>query len=52
MAKLRQRIPLSIQFSALALLYMAAAVALALLLSRWIGNGWISGGVVIAVLLP
>jgi two-component system, NtrC family, nitrogen regulation sensor histidine kinase NtrY len=51
-AKLRQCIPLSIQFSALALLYMAAAVALALLLSRWIGNGWISGGVVIAVLLP
>ena len=46
MAKLRQRIPLSIQFSALALLYMAAAAALALLLSRWIGNAWISGGVV------
>ena len=52
MVKLRQRIPLSIQFSAIALIYMAAAAALALLLSRWIGNAWISGAMVIAVLLP
>jgi len=51
-AKLRQRIPLSVQFSMLALLYVAAAVALALLLSRWIDNAWLAGSAVIAILLP
>jgi len=50
-AKLRQRIPLSVQFSMLALLYVAAAAALALLLSRWIDNAWLAGSAVIAILL-
>jgi nitrogen fixation/metabolism regulation signal transduction histidine kinase len=43
---------LSVQFSVLALLYVAAAVALALLLSRWIDNAWLAGGAVVAMLLP
>src|SRR5688572_24885660 len=52
MRNLRQWLPLSLQFSAIALAYMAAAVALAALLSRWIANPWLAGGIVVAVLLP
>jgi len=52
MRNLRQRVPLSLQFGAIALIYMAAAVALTLLLTRWVANGWLAGGIVIAVLLP
>ncbi|GAB3369394.1 HAMP domain-containing sensor histidine kinase [Lysobacter rhizosphaerae] len=52
MRDLRQRLPLSLQFSAIALLYMIAAVALTVLLSRWIRNPWLAGGIVTVVLLP
>ncbi len=52
MTRLRQRIPLSLQFGAIALAYMAVAVALSLLLSRWIDNPWLAGGAVVASLLP
>ena len=47
-----QRIPLSLVFATIALAYMAAAIALTLLLSRWIENRWLAGAIVIAVLLP
>ncbi|WP_457096792.1 sensor histidine kinase [Lysobacter sp. P5_B9] len=52
MRSLRQRLPLSLQFAALALAYMIAAVALTLLLSRWLRNPWLAGGIVTVVLLP
>jgi hypothetical protein len=48
----RQRIPLSLQFAALAFAYMLAAAALALLLSRWIERAWIAGFVAVALLAP
>ncbi|GAB3097283.1 sensor histidine kinase [Lysobacter terrae] len=47
-----QRLPLSLVFAAIALAYMAAAVAIALLLSHWFANPWVSGGIAIAVLVP
>src|SRR4249919_3468249 len=52
MRSLRQRLPLSLQFAALALAYMIAAVAFTLLLSRWLRNPWLAGGIVTVVLLP
>ena len=48
MRNLRQRLPLSVQFGALALAYMAVAVALAAWLSRWIGNPWLAGAIGVA----
>jgi two-component system, NtrC family, nitrogen regulation sensor histidine kinase NtrY len=50
--RLRQRIPLSLLFAALALAYMAAAVAVAVLLSEWLANRWLAALVAIAVLAP
>src|SRR5262245_45048140 len=47
-----QRLPLSLVFAVIALAYMAAAVAVAVLLSRWIDNPWLAGAVAVAVLLP
>jgi nitrogen fixation/metabolism regulation signal transduction histidine kinase len=52
MRNLRQRLPLSLQFAAIALTYMALAVALAMLLSHWTRNPWLAGGGVVAALLP
>ncbi len=48
----RQRPPLSIVFTALALAYMAAATALAVLLSAWLANHWLAAAIAIALLLP
>ena len=48
----RQRLPLSLQFAALAFAYMLAATALALLLSRWIEHAWIAALVAIMLLAP
>jgi len=50
--RLRQRLPLSLLFAAVSLAYMAAAVALALLLSQWIEKPWQAGLLSIAVLAP
>ena len=50
--RLRQRIPLSLLFAAVSLAYMAAAVALALLLSQWIDKPWQAGLISVAVLAP
>jgi nitrogen fixation/metabolism regulation signal transduction histidine kinase len=50
--RLRQRIPLSLLFAAVALAYMAAAVALALLLSLWVDRAWLAGLIAVAVLAP
>jgi hypothetical protein len=38
----RQRLPLSLQFGAVALIYMALAAALTLLLSDWLADRWIA----------
>ena len=48
----RQRLPLSLQFAAVAFAYMCAATALALLLARWIDHAWIAAAVAIALLTP
>ena len=50
--RLRQRIPLSLLFAAMSVAYMAAAVALALLLSQWVENPWQAGLLSVAVLAP
>ena len=50
--RLRQRIPLSLLFAAVSFAYMVAAVALALLLSQWIGNPWQAGLLSVAMLAP
>jgi len=50
--RLRQRLPLSLLFAAVSLAYMAAAVALASLLSQWIEKPWQAGLLSIAVLAP
>ncbi|GAB3359799.1 HAMP domain-containing sensor histidine kinase [Lysobacter tyrosinilyticus] len=52
MRNLRQFIPLSVQFAAIAVVYMAAAVALTLLLTRWVTNTWLAGAIVVVVLVP
>ena len=46
----RQRLPLSLQFGAVALIYMAFAAALALLLSDWLANRWIAALLAVALL--
>jgi nitrogen fixation/metabolism regulation signal transduction histidine kinase len=48
----RQRLPLSLQFAAIAFAYMLAAAALALLLARWTGHAWIAAAIAILVLAP
>ena len=48
----RQRLPLSLVFAAIALLYITAAVALALLLSRWLANDWLAAAIAVATPLP
>jgi nitrogen fixation/metabolism regulation signal transduction histidine kinase len=48
----RQRVPLSLQFAAIAFAYMLAAAALALLLSRWIAHAWVAAVVAVALLAP
>jgi len=47
----RQRLPLSLQFAALALLYVAAAAGLALLLSQWLRAPW-AALLAVALLAP
>ncbi len=46
------RIPLSLVFSAIAVFYMAAALALGWLLSRWLPQPWMAGALAVALLLP
>ncbi|MEG3191537.1 sensor histidine kinase [Lysobacter sp. D1-1-M9] len=48
----RSRLPLSLQFGAIALLYVAAAAALAALLSKWMGEPWLVVLITAAVLAP
>ena len=48
----RQRLPLSLQFSAVALGYMVLAAVLTLLLSQWLANRWLAAGIAVIVLLP
>jgi len=48
----RQRLPLSLQFAAIAFAYMLAAAALALLLSRWIERAWLAAAIAIVLLAP
>ena len=48
----RQRLPLSLQFGAVALLYMALAAALALLLSDWLADRWTAALLAMALLAP
>jgi hypothetical protein len=40
MLRLRQRIPLSLQFTGLALVYMVAVAALAVVLAHWLRPVW------------
>jgi len=56
MSRLR-RLPLSLVFTAVACLYMAAAAVLTVLLSRWLAQSWMqqpwaAAAIAIAVLLP
>ena len=49
--RLRQRIPLSLQFTALALVYLVAAAALAVVLAHWLRPVW-SALLAVAMLAP
>ena len=51
MAWLR-RLPLSVVFAAVALLYAAATAALALLLTQWLPNRWIAVALALAIVAP
>jgi len=51
-SRLRQRVPLSLQFGAVALAYMALAAALTLLLSDWLADRWIAALLAVALLAP
>ena len=51
MMRWRQRLPLSLVFAALALVYVALAAALALLLSQWFENAW-AALLAVALLAP
>ena len=46
------RFPLSLLFGAIAIIYMAAALLLAWLLSHWLPQPWMAGALAIALLLP
>jgi two-component system, NtrC family, nitrogen regulation sensor histidine kinase NtrY len=48
----RQRLPLSLQFGAVAVVYMALAAALTLLLSDWLANRWAAALLAVALLAP
>lgn len=50
--QLRQRVPLSLAFSALALVYMALTALFALLLSTWIASRWLAAAIAVALLAP
>jgi nitrogen fixation/metabolism regulation signal transduction histidine kinase len=50
--RLRQRLPLSLTFSAIALGYMAAAVTLAWLLSRWLASPLLAAALALLALAP
>ncbi|TWI13556.1 histidine kinase/DNA gyrase B/HSP90-like ATPase [Lysobacter ruishenii] len=50
--RLRQRLPMSLAFSAVALGYMAAAVALAWVLSRWTASPLAAGALALLALAP
>ena len=52
MTRWRQRLPLSLLFAALALLYMAAAAALTTLLAQWLANRWFAALLAVALLAP
>ncbi|MBW8809664.1 MAG: ATP-binding protein, partial [Lysobacter sp.] len=47
-----RRPPLSLVFSAIALVYLAVGAAATLWLSQWIGNRWLVLAIVLAVLAP
>lgn len=49
---LRQRVPLSLAFSAIALAYMALAASLSMWLSAWITNRWLAAASAVALLAP
>ncbi|MEJ7745335.1 MAG: ATP-binding protein [Luteimonas sp.] len=51
MARLR-RLPLSLVFTVVACLYMAAAAALTVLLSRWLARPWEAAAIAVVLLLP
>ena len=51
MRRLRQRIPLSLQFTGLALVYLLAAAALAVVLAQWLRPAW-AAIVAAAALVP
>jgi two-component system nitrogen regulation sensor histidine kinase NtrY len=48
----RQRLPLSLVFGALALVYMASTAGVAVLLSTWITQRWLAAAVALALLVP
>jgi nitrogen fixation/metabolism regulation signal transduction histidine kinase len=48
----RQRLPLSLQFGAIALVYLALAAALTLLLSDWLAHRWAAAMLAVALLAP
>jgi two-component system nitrogen regulation sensor histidine kinase NtrY len=50
--RLRQRIPLSVLFAAIAIGYMALAAVLTLVLSKWITPPWLAATLPVLVLLP
>ncbi|GAB3746825.1 sensor histidine kinase [Lysobacter olei] len=50
--RLRQRLPLSLVFSAIALGYMVAAVALACWLARWLASPLLAAGAAVLLLAP
>ena len=51
-ARWRQRLPLSLQFGAIALVHAALAAALAVLLSRWIVDRWLAAALAVALIAP
>ena len=52
LSRLRQRLPLSLQFGAVALAYMALAATLTLLLSDWFADRWTAALLAVALLAP
>ena len=52
LSHLRQRVPLSLAFAALALLYMALTALLASWLSAWIASHWLAAASAVALLTP
>ncbi len=52
LSHLRQRVPLSLAFSAIALAYMALTTLLSMWLSTWIANHWLAAASAVALLTP